>query len=272
MNFTNNIFDNTKKLVAQEKHYTSLILKNLQLIERDKLYCDLGFSSLYKYLIKELSYGEGEAQLRVAAVKLLNRSPKIVAAATAGLDEGSLSLTHLGFLNNAITSHDKEHKDEKLSAEKIVTLLEDISDQSTRGAESFLNKELNLPKSKLKRGMMCERLLLKIEKLVDTYGERPEMEIFEILVDEKLMAVEQKNKSNVVEKNSRYIPVKVKAFVQKRSGHQCEFETKTGQRCDEKRNLQYEHTVPFAHGGNNSLTNIKFFCQNHNQREWMRLG
>jgi phage antirepressor YoqD-like protein len=232
-----------------------------------KLYCDLGYPSLYKYLVKELGYGEGEASLRIAAVKLLALAPEITEKIKDKLEEGKMTLTHMGILNNALNSCEME-----MTTGQVLNLVDEVSQKSTRGAEDFLQKTLNLAKPKYKQVILSERVLAKMERLAIVYGDRSEVELIEILLDEKLQIVDVKNDSTVNFKNSRYIPVKVKAFVQKRSGHQCEFTTDDNKRCDEKRNLNYEHIVPFAHGGENSFFNIKYLCQNHNQRERIKFN
>jgi hypothetical protein len=262
-----NIFESTKQLVAKEKHYTFLILQNLKIIEVQKLYCDLGYPSLYKYLIKELGYGEGEASLRIAAVKLLSRAPEIAFKVKEKLNEGKMTLTHLGILNNALNSHKKD-----MACDDVLNLIDEVAQKSTRGAESFLQKHLNLPKAKYKQVILTEKILEKMERLAKIYGERSETELIEILLDEKLKSVEVKNESSVTFKNSRYIPVKVKAYVQKRREHRCEFIGENRIRCDERRNLNYEHIAPFAQGGENSFLNIKFLCQSHNQRERIKVN
>jgi hypothetical protein len=222
----------------------------------------LGYPSLYKYLIKELGYGEGEASLRISAVKLLTKAPEITTKIKEKLEEGELTLTHLAILNNALNSTDKV-----VTIEQVLNLLDEVAQKSTRGAESFLQKNLDLPKAKYKQVILSERILAKMERLAKIYGERTETELIEILLDEKLKTIEEKNESDVSSKNSRYIPVKVKAFVQKRSGQQCEFTTENHERCGERRNLNFEHIVPFARGGDNSQVNIKILCENHNQRQ-----
>ena len=261
-----NIFERTKKLVQEEKVLTAKILENLKIIEERKLYCDLGYSSMYKYLIKELNYSEGEASLRIAAVKLMiSQTPKIESVMKDKLGKGELNLTQMGLLHSALTSAACTSED------KVLTLLDRVSKQSTRETEKTLDKELNLNKPKFKNVGLNERILAKMERLKEIYGERSEAELIEILLDEKLRAVEVKNNVETKEKNSRYIPVKVKAYVQKRADHCCEYVSSQGRRCDERRNLQYEHTVPFAQKGSNSIRNIKLFCANHNQRERIKI-
>jgi len=66
-----NIFDKTKALVAKEKHYTFLILENLKIIEAQKLYCDLGYPSLYQYSISALGLTEAQSYAFMAVARKL---------------------------------------------------------------------------------------------------------------------------------------------------------------------------------------------------------
>lgn len=73
-----NIFIETKQLAKTEKHYTAKILKNLMIIDEEKLYSDLKYPSLHKYIVMERGYSEPEARVRVDAVRLMRKSSKAV--------------------------------------------------------------------------------------------------------------------------------------------------------------------------------------------------
>ena len=92
----NKLFQETKELVKKEKHYTALILKNLCEIERQKLYCELKYPTLFKYLIRELGYTESEANVRVGAVRLMMKAPDKV---EEKIKAGDLSLTSAAAIN-----------------------------------------------------------------------------------------------------------------------------------------------------------------------------
>ena len=79
-----NIFLETKQLVKTEKEYTAKILKNLMIIDEEKLYSDLKYPSLHKYIVMELGYSEPEARLRVDAVRLMRKSSKAVEKISQG--------------------------------------------------------------------------------------------------------------------------------------------------------------------------------------------
>jgi 5-methylcytosine-specific restriction endonuclease McrA len=91
------------------------------------------------------------------------------------------------------------------------------------------------------------------------------LELLEVLFEQDLKEVIVKNDVKVKEKNSRYIPVKVKAKTIARAQFQCEYVGASGKRCCEKRHLQFDHQIPFAKGGKNGELNIRLYCRNHNQ-------
>ncbi len=68
-------------------------------------------------------------------------------------------------------------------------------------------------------------------------------------------------------KHSRYIPQGIRRQVRLRDSEQCSYvDSATGQRCECKRGLQYDHIKPFALGGfSNSPQNLRLLCAVHNR-------
>ncbi len=66
---------------------------------------------------------------------------------------------------------------------------------------------------------------------------------------------------------SRHIPAHVKRAVYARDGGRCTFMSADGTRCDERRDLQFDHRRPFACGGEATLDNTRLLCAPHNQLE-----
>gem|GEM_PF-2046708 len=251
----NYILNQTKDLVEKEKHYTVLILQNLKHINEHKLYAKLGYSSLYKYLMEELKYSEGEANIRVANVKLMQRSR----VACEKIISGELSLTMGRDLFRAVD------QTKNVSEEKIAAAICELKDKTTREAQSTLAQLFDLTAPVEEKIILKGELLAKLNRLKKKYKVAATAELLEILFDRDLKEVKVKNKVKTEEKNSRYIPVKVQAITIARSQNQCEYVGASGKRCNEKRHLQFEHVKPFAKGGTNSAKNIKHFCRTHNQ-------
>ncbi|MFO7915788.1 MAG: HNH endonuclease signature motif containing protein, partial [Candidatus Krumholzibacteriales bacterium] len=63
----------------------------------------------------------------------------------------------------------------------------------------------------------------------------------------------------------RHIPQRIKDLVYKRDGGRCSFVSKNGRRCNSTWNLQYDHIIPYARGGDNSPENLRLLCARHNR-------
>ena len=65
---------------------------------------------------------------------------------------------------------------------------------------------------------------------------------------------------------SRYISKEVRTKIRIRSGDRCEYiYSSTQRRCECRTRLQFDHHIPFAKNGENTLENIRHFCAAHNQ-------
>jgi hypothetical protein len=85
---------------------------------------------------------------------------------------------------------------------------------------------------------------------------------------------ETKNTNNKApetnKQRSRNIPASVRDKVFARDGGKCTFVGENGKRCDSTWNIEIDHIVPFARGGNNSPGNLRLLCAKHNLMEAQR--
>lgn len=65
----------------------------------------------------------------------------------------------------------------------------------------------------------------------------------------------------------RCIPAHVRHAVLKRDGGQCTFVGTTGNRCQARKRIEFDHVVPVARGGQATVENMRLRCQTHNQYE-----
>ena len=70
---------------------------------------------------------------------------------------------------------------------------------------------------------------------------------------------------------TRNIPRRVRDEVFLRDGGRCTFKGTDGRRCNSKWNLQIDHIIPFALGGDNSPGNLRLLCGKHNRLEAERV-
>jgi hypothetical protein len=59
--------------------------------------------------------------------------------------------------------------------------------------------------------------------------------------------------------------VRVRREVRRRSGGQCEYvDAQTHRRCESRQQLQLDHVIPFARGGQATTENLRHHCFAHN--------
>lgn len=71
--------------------------------------------------------------------------------------------------------------------------------------------------------------------------------------------------------DSRHIPNDVKRAVWVRDEGRCTYTSPSGHRCEERAGLEFDHIVPYALGGDSSVSNIRLRCRTHNQLEAERI-
>ncbi len=77
----------------------------------------------------------------------------------------------------------------------------------------------------------------------------------------------QDPRSDKVPDQSRHIPRKVRDEVYARDKGRCSFLSPGGRRCGSTWDLQIDHKVPFARGGDDSPENLRLLCGKHNRLE-----
>ena len=240
-----NLLENTRKLVKLEKKTTYQILKHLEEVEKRKAFCELGYSSLFKYCVKELKYSEREAYTRINSMRLMRTDKRI----ETKIKNEELNLTKAALL-------ERERKQHNLSQQETLDLMEKIKGLSSRETQKEL-KPITEKIITLRLNVSTSRKLEKVKKMLGR--EYKDEEIIEILLDQKLR---EHQKVREGAKHSRYISKHLRSAVFKRANHTCEHP-----KCTEMRNLHIDHIIPYAKGGLNELSNLRVLCSAHNQFE-----
>jgi len=148
------------ELVKSERKITHEILLCIQQMDQTKAYAELGYPSLFEYLVKAQKYSEGAAQRRISAARLLRELPEI----EKKVQEGNLNLTQLSKLATA-TRQDQKATGKKVSTEQKRELLEQMENKTGFETEQLLNQnfECNLkPKKEITPRKQAYELHLKL--------------------------------------------------------------------------------------------------------------
>jgi 5-methylcytosine-specific restriction endonuclease McrA len=292
------LLTNTKSLVAREREVTSQVLWHLREIEARRLFAELGFSSLFDYVVKDLGYSASSAMRRIQAMRLLRELPEI----EEQLKSGILNLSHLSSVQSFF-QNERKHEGKTYSKEEKFDLLKSFEGTSQREAERALValspesmirmqekvRPLNETHVEFKTVISAE-LLQKLERVKELAAHRTKSsqwsEILEVMADLTIKALDPKTKAPkdaaklrhsaaptpaIAPSKSRYIPKALKTSTFARAEGQCEYKDEiTGRRCSCRSFLQVDHIVPLALGGTTSADNLRILCQAHNQWAAMR--
>jgi hypothetical protein len=92
-----------------------------------------------------------------------------------------------------------------------------------------------------------------------------------LLVEElrrrKFAAVRRPRVTRGQSADSRNIPAAVRRVVSARDAGRCAFVSRSGQRCGERRFVEFHHVEPYAVGGEATIDNIQLRCRAHNGYE-----
>ena len=83
----------------------------------------------------------------------------------------------------------------------------------------------------------------------------------------KFAATDRPRERHQPSRNARYIPSAVKRVVWARDRGRCTFVSDSGQRCEARTGLEFDHVEPVAMGGRATVENVRLRCRGHNQFE-----
>jgi hypothetical protein len=283
-------------LVQAERHATVDLIEHLVEMERRRLYLRLSVSSLYRYCIDRLRYGEDAALKRHRVAKLALRLPQVLDELRAGtihLTGLFLLSTHLTDENATTLLHEARGKSRRQIEELIARWLprSDVPPSLTpiapevtcsRAGEGARARLEPLSPTRLRveftaRAELYEKLEKARELLSHALPSGDLGELVERAVDALIERETRKRfgpraaseagkgrKARELKLGARHVPVETKRAVWERDNAQCTFVDGEGRRCPERRFLTLEHRTPFALGGPPTLENLCLLCNAHN--------
>lgn len=258
----NNLLKKIKKLRELERRTQCQIIAHLEEVHKRRLYADLGYSSLFKYMVKELGYSEGAAGRRLGALRLSQKTPmakKMIETGELSLSVASDAFRFCKAMNKSSTKKvlgklkNKSKDEAKLEFLKI-TPSDSAEKREVRQRVSTVATRIHLN--------LANSTISKLEK-VKAIKKLSTEDVLEYLLDKELDELSSdlfKIKKSRGSKG-RNIPTSVKKQVKARAEFKCEFPG-----CNEIHNLEFEHIIPYAKGGTHELENILLYCKTHNQR------
>jgi 5-methylcytosine-specific restriction endonuclease McrA len=251
------------KIRNEEKKLTLQLLELLVIVDQRSLFSDLGCESLFGYCVKILGYSKAEAALRVNSSRLMKKYPKVRDA----LKTNQLSISSASKIQSFFAIENPEAKIKNQVLNKSIG-------KSKREVECII-AEVSLRKKQSMKIVLCEKLLRKLKRVQNEFGDCSELMAIEALVDQKVRELDtlvpQRPANYKESKNQRYISRRAREAVFKTADNRCEGISKiSNKRCSARINLQIDHIKPIHIGGKSSQENLRVLCFNCNQRSFKR--
>ena len=277
-----------EKGIVNERKLLTEILHLLREAERRQLYAQHGYPSLFEFATTKLGYSSGAAFRRIEAMRLIRDLPEV----EEKILSGEISLTAAALTQ----SHFKSKKSQSpASLEEKRGLIKTIENKSAREVEKILNeltpqqtrreRVRNLGKDRTEMRLEISTADRKrLENLKARFSHKnPKMSWAELimelagLAEEKFSPksnpkTESKQRSSApatqttsAPKTILRVPRATKRLVFQKAGTQCSYVSPlTGRQCQSRHLLEIDHIKPRSLGGDNSLSNLRVLCRNHN--------
>jgi len=286
-----------KDVVKREAKLTLEFLYHLRKIERRRLHVEMGYSSLFSFVEKEYKYSSGSTYRRVEAMRLLKEIPEI----ETDILSGDLNLTSLCevskfFKTESIKPVERKKIIETIKCKSTREVKRKLADLGTQ-PERSIERERILSKTCTELTFSISNDLMEKLNLLRAFMSHKHPRLtYEILLQEladialqrygkghrvstsppKLSQVARKTNENETlgkpeienycRRRSRYIPAGIKRSVWTRDQGKCTFVSRLSkQKCGSTHFIEFDHILPFSHGGDSTPGNLTLRCRAHNQ-------
>ena len=268
-----NLSDNQVKseisaVVAQERALQARFLELLAEVDRREIYAALGFGSLFRYCTEYLGLTEQQAYLRIAAARAGRRHPRVFQMIADGQ-------TNMSALRVVASDLDKTADAgpilDEIAGKTKREVVEMVGDAAGGHAERAMLVPVDSKHHQLFATVPNEIVDL-LGRVADLGGPTDPMEA--IAEGLKLLVTKQwKTKMKGTYTKGRKISGQTKRTVDTRDQQRCAFVGEDGRRCEETRNLQFDHVTPVALGPTKAddPDAFRLCCPVHNRFEAKRV-
>lgn len=292
------LLNRMQKLVRTERKITHLILMLILEIESRRIYAELGYDGMYTYLTRGLGYSEAAAYRRLQAARLLRVVPQVAEK----IESGALNLTQLAQVQKCVKESapkplraDSPPSSSQMAQPTVLDILEKLERKNSFETKKILAQEFDhsvriheviKPQKdgsvRLEVTLSAEQyeqLVKAKDMLSHICPEGSWAEVISVLAfkfNKKLHANAPSAMTPSVPatkggvslksaKNRSYISIYKRRYLLQKANACCEYiDSKTGNRCASKYQLQIDHRHPKSKGGSESIENLRILCRTHN--------
>lgn len=269
-----------KTLAQKERDLLHEVLLTIKEIDSRKTYLELGFSSLFEYLVQGIGYSEGSAQRRVDAARLLKEIPEMAEK----IQSGEIKLNQISLLQKAAREIFKTQS-VKVSAQDKMELLSSLVSKSHSESQKEIASFFDLPvledskqKVQADESVRLEFTLSKeaFEKLKQAQEHLShsvpsgDMAMFLEYVCDKIIKQKTSTKPSTATVAVKSLSASTKKKVLTTQVC-CRYKSPiTGKVCGTKWFRQVDHKHSRWAGGQHNIENLQTLCVQHNNLKYRK--
>jgi hypothetical protein len=266
--------ENLAALLRREHDALAEFLVALADFDRRRAWAELGHSSLFYFLRRELRLSSAAAQYRKVAAELIQQIPGMVEP----LRRGDLCLTSIIEASRVVTPENWETVLPRfygLSRREAMEVVAELQPHPAPPLRTVVTPVRSTPVPR-RDAAVPQALLRKLDEARDALSHAmpgaTEAELLEAGLD--LLLAQAAKRRGLVDKPQKKvrpskgdrIPAHVRREVWKRDGGKCRWVLESGEMCGATRNLELDHIHPRSLGGPSTADNLRVVCRFHNQR------
>ena len=240
------------------------LLNVISEIDETRSYLELGYSSLWDYVTRELDMTAHQAHQFVS----VTRKAKEVPTLKEKVIQGEITLTKAAlivpeikienqnlWLAKAETNTAREIKRAVTEAQGKPEFIE-VKLKLTSEEYSEFQKAQDILSRKLKKSATAEETVMDTVRPYVTKQDKTQKAV-------RLLRTSEVNFENIP--FGRRLPAQVKHQVYSKGEGRCQATNPDGTRCENKRFLEIHHKQPISQGGSNHPTNLILLCSGHHK-------
>ncbi len=287
-----------RDLIQGERAITNDILKLINIGFQRRAYLELGYSSMFDWLVKGFGYSASAAYRRISAAKLMHCVPHL----EHKLASGEVSLSNVSKAQSVIRAQEKV-TGRKVAIKDKERAIAQISQQPAHVAEQVLfslfpesaevvNQDRkvvineNVVRHHVNLSVHTSRDLAKAKEVLShKFPEAKDSDILSYALKFLLDRVDPLRKAqklkhqklgahsqSITRDGSAAVPVcgkssraAIRGTVIQDSNASCTFKNpQTGEVCGSRYQVQIDHIIPKSLGGTDEPDNLRALCRNHN--------
>lgn len=271
-----------RKAIADAKTYNQSerdLLLSLEQVDDRKIYLELGHPSLFQYCLRELKLTESQAAAMISVMRKAKSVPELKVA----LDTGELNVSRSKRVLSVMTKDNAPvwiEKAKTLTQRELELEVVRVNPKAVPGERITALTE-NRSELRLAISPELEAKLCRVQELVSQKEKRP-CSLEDALETLTQFYLQKKDPATAIApppslRNAdrrqapsgrpltRAIPRSLRNRALIRDRGQCTHLDSRGERCGSRHWVEVHHVMPFARGGDHSLSNLTTLCYGHHR-------